>query len=140
MSRPLLLYLVPAILLLPLLACHPLENKKAAESAVTKFHAQLDAEQFHEIYAASSHDFQQASNEPDMTALFQAIHRKLGPIHKSDEAGFFVNYTTGGTMITLTYSTQFASGSGQEQFIWRMEDGQPALVGYHINSKELITR
>src|SRR5579862_5726043 len=131
--------LVAAMLVLCCSACSPIKDKQAAEASVKKFHAQLDAEQYHDIYTNASDDFQKSSTESDMTDLFRAIHRKLGAVQKSDETGFHINYTTDGEIITLNYSTPFVTGSGQEQFVWRVGHGQPFLVGYNVNSKELIT-
>jgi len=45
-----------------------------------------------------------------------------------------------GTRVTLTYETEFANGTGSEEFLWHVHDGQALLFGYHINSKELILK
>lgn len=40
----------------------------------------------------------------------------------------------------VSYETKFASGSGTETFTWRVDGGQLKLVGYHIDSRELIVK
>jgi hypothetical protein len=48
-----------------------------------------------------------------------------------------VNYNNGFGSVTLNYQTQFASGSGTEQFVYRT-GAAPALLGYRINSTDLV--
>jgi hypothetical protein len=121
-----------------LLACSPSKVKRVAEDGVARFHTQLDAEQYHDIYSNASQEFRNADSEVKMTEFFAAVHRKLGPIRSFSEQSFFINYGTSGTIVTLTYSTQFANGNGMEKFIWRVAD-QPLLVGYRIDSPTLVT-
>ena len=40
----------------------------------------------------------------------------------------------------LTYQSQFAKGAASEQFVWRMENGGAALLGYHVNSPLLMAQ
>jgi len=54
--------------------------------------------------------------------------------------GFFENFNTSGTQVRLTYSTKFAAGNGQEEFVWVKNGDGFTLLGYHINSMELITK
>ena len=35
--------------------------------------------------------------------------------------------------------SQFARGPANEQFSWRVEQGAPLLLGYHVNSALLVT-
>lgn len=72
-------------LILLLLACSPSKAKGAAESGVPKFHAQLDAAQYHDIYSQASEEFRKADTEARMTDFFAAVHRKLGPVQSSSE-------------------------------------------------------
>ena len=125
-----------AITVLP--ACSPAKARRAAEDGVAKFHAQLNAEQYHDIYQNASEEFRSADREEKMTGFFAALHRKLGPIHSCDEQQFFINYSTSGTVITLTYRTQFENGNGVERFVWRVSD-QPVLISYQIDSPTLVT-
>lgn len=119
--------------------CSAAKAKKAAESSVQTFHAQLNAAQYHEIYSHASEAFQKSDTEAGVTEFLSAVHRKLGQAKDAQEQTFFVNFGTAGTMVTLTYKTDFDAGSANEQFVWRVGD-QPLLVNYRIDSRALITK
>ncbi len=129
--------LAAAVLILP--ACSPVKAKQLAEAGVTKFHAQLEAEQYQEIFSQASSEFQKSGTEAELMEFFSAVHRKLGGVQNSQEQGFFINYGTAGTMVTLTYKTDFANGQASEQFVWRVGE-QPSLVSYRVDSRALITK
>src|SRR5690242_11010680 len=61
-------------------SCSSAKNKQLAEQAVAQFHAQLDSEQYHAIYAGSDGRLRQASTEAEFVDLLGAIHRKLGRV------------------------------------------------------------
>ena len=119
--------------------CSAGKVKQLAEQSVTKFHSQLDAEQYHEIFSQASTEFQKSATETELSEFFSAVHRKLGNVQNAKEQTFFVNYGTAGTMVTLTYQTDFAAGRASEQFVWRVGD-QPVLVSYRVDSRLLITK
>ena len=120
--------------------CSASKTKALAEGGVTRFHAQLDAEQYHEIYAQASPEFQNSGSEADLTKFFSAVHRKLGKVQRTNEQTFFINFTTSGNIATLTYQTDFSNGSGSEQFTWRVNEKQATLIGYRIDAPALITQ
>jgi uncharacterized protein YcfL len=69
------------VTLFMLIGCASLtKGKGAAESAVNRFHQQLNAEQYDEIYAQSHEKFRSAVKEADSKALFEAVRRKLGNV------------------------------------------------------------
>ena len=120
-------------------ACSPSKANQAAVEGVTKFHGELDAEQYHEIFSQASPEFQKSGTETELTQFFSAVHRKLGNVQNAHEQGFFINFNTGGTIVTLTYQTDFAGDSGAEQFVWRVGD-QPSLISYRVDSRALVTK
>jgi hypothetical protein len=120
-------------------ACSPTRAKRVAEDGVAKFHAQLDGEQYHEIFSHASAEFQKSGTEAELTEFFSAVHRKLGTVSNSQQQTFFINYGTAGTMVTLTYKTEFAHGQAGEQFVWRVGE-EPSLVSYRVDSRALITQ
>lgn len=122
-------------------SCNSGRNKQLAEDGVTQFHSRLNAEQYHSIYTEADDRFRQATSEPDLVALLEAIHRKLGPVRQSHQRTYQVGWFAGqGAQVTLICDTEFENAKGSEQFIWHIRDGQPLLVGYHINSNALILR
>jgi uncharacterized protein DUF3887 len=131
--------LVPA-LALTVASCSIAKYKENAEQAVAKFHQHLNAEEYQEIYKESDPLFKQNVSEPDGTALFGAVHAKLGNVKNATAAGWHVNTTTGGTFVTLQYEVDFSEGKGTEQFAFKMNGNQALLVRYDINSPLLITK
>src|SRR5215470_349104 len=104
------------VLLMP--GCSANKAKKAAEAGVIAFHSQLNATQYHDIYSQASEEFQKSGTEPELTEFFAAVHKKLGQVKDAKEQRFFVNFSTGGTAVTLTYQTDFDGGQATEQFVW----------------------
>lgn len=128
---------VLAIALMP--GCSATKAKKGAEASVATFHSQLNSEQYHDIYSHASEAFQKSATEAEITEFLSAVHRKLGHAKDTNEKTFFVNFGTAGTMVTLTYETQFDDGAASEQFVWRV-GSEPVLVNYRIDSRALITK
>jgi hypothetical protein len=115
------------------------KGKPSAERAVTKFHQQLDAEQYHDIYAAAPQGFRDGGPEDRCARFLQVVHHKLGEVRESNQTGFFFNINTEGTWIKLNYRTEFRNGMADEQFIWKVSGDQALLYRYDINSTELVT-
>jgi len=122
-------------------ACRSTKNINVAKQAVEQFHSQLDSERYNALYAAADDKFHNVMTEPDFTKLLSAVHRKLGTVQRSILRNTGVAWNAGqGATVTLAYDTTFAAGSGTEQFIWHISDNRATLYGYHINSKELVTK
>ena len=109
-----------------------------AERAVPKFHSMLDAGNFVQIYASCSEDLKSRSSQQDFVAFLEGVRSRLGASASSKRRGWRVDYRPAGTFITLTYTTRYAQGEAQEQFVFRMKDNRALLAGYHINSNALI--
>lgn len=121
-------------------SCSFKESKDAGEKAVAQFHDQFNNEKYQDIYSAADDRFKKASTQQEILDLFQAVHRKLGTVKNSSEAGWHVNSNTFETVVDLTYQTEFVEGKGVEQFVYSVKDGKATLLGYHINSPTLITK
>src|SRR5215510_4002215 len=100
-------------------ACAIAKHKENAEKGVTRFHQQLNDEQYHEIYVQSDKLFQESASEADMVALLGAVHAKLGTVKFAAPQGWHVNATPTGTFVTLGYDVDFSEGKGQEEFIFK---------------------
>ncbi|HTD29723.1 MAG TPA: DUF4019 domain-containing protein [Xanthomonadaceae bacterium] len=128
-----------ALILLVLLACATAgcsmsADTTAAEVNVDKFHAMLDAGQFTEIYAGSSAEMKKLSTEQATVTYLTSVHSQLGAYRSSKQQNWRVNYDTKGSFITLTYKTTYAAGDADEQFIFLIQAGTPALYGYKVSS------
>lgn len=113
---------------------------KLADAAVADFHQKLDAEDYHSIYVSSDPAFQQSGSEQQMNEFLGAVHQKLGAVQEAKKTNLFLNTTTSGTFARVTYQTRFASATATETFTWRMSLNGMKLVGYNIDSRELVTK
>ena len=125
---------------LSLTGCGMIKGKEAAEKAVTEFHERLDRGAYHDIYTAAHAEFKAATTEQDFSAILEAMHRKLGAVQSVATTGWNANSVNLKTNIVLGCKTKFAQGEGVETFTFRIEGDRPVLLGYDINSKELITK
>jgi hypothetical protein len=115
------------------------QAKGAAEAGAAQFHQMLDAGRFHDIYAGTSDDFRRVTTEAEFGRLLQMIHERLGAVRQTSESDWRVNFSGGSDMVVLHYATQFASGRGSEEFVYRVSGGSARLAGYHLNSTDLLT-
>jgi hypothetical protein len=53
--------------------------------------------------------------------------------------GWNDNVTTGGHFVTVNYAANYARGTAQESFVYRLDGTSAVLAGYHINSTALIS-
>jgi len=128
-------------LLLPLLAgCGMHQDLNKTDAAVSKFHEQLDAGSFAQIYADSDDAMKKAASEARLTDLLSAVNRKLGHVKKADRQGFFVNWNTSGKFVRVNYKTQFDADTADEEFVFHVSSNRVSLAGYHINSDALIVK
>ena len=129
-----------AALVILLAGCSMSADTKMAEGAVERFHTMLDAGQFQDIYAESADDLKKVTTQEKLTALLEAVHRKLGVMKSSMKQSWNVNYHTSGTFITLVYATVYQGGDAREQFMYRLEGADAKLAGYYINSDALVLK
>jgi hypothetical protein len=123
-----------------LASCSMSKDTELAAAQIPAFHKELDAGAFQHLYASSSSDLQKAATEADFVKLLDAVNRKLGKVKTSTQKTWNVASTTSGTFVTLVQTTQFERGPGDEQFVYRIDNGMAKLAGYHINSIALVSQ
>ena len=121
-------------------ACGFAEGKDAAEKAMDQFHQQFNGEQYSEIYAGADAQFKRATTEAALTQLLQAVRRKIGTFKQARQTNFNIVSGTNGTSVTMVYASEFAQGSATEQFMYTIVGSKGVLVGYNINSPDLILK
>lgn len=131
-----------SVIALALLAtgCGARKDLANSDVAVAKFHAQLDAGNFDQIYADSGQAMKSATTKDKLVSLLDAIHRKLGNVKSTNRQGFNINWGTIGKTVRVKYSTQFDSDTAAEEFVFLVNGNELQLVGYHINSDVLVTK
>ena len=132
-------YLMPFSAAAMLAGCGVKESIEHASVEVDAFHKDLDAGNWQDVWTHADPQLRQASQRDQFEKLMEAIHRKLGRVRSSKQAGWNANTTTGGSFVTLTMQTAFEKGTGVETFVFRKDDGgKLALVGYNIQSQDMM--
>jgi hypothetical protein len=120
-----------------LTACSAPADIGSASFAGKKFHDHYDQQNFSAIYNEADPKFRAAVKQDALNSLLARVHDKLGNVTDTTRTGFNVNYNFGGSTITITYSTKFQSGEGQERFIWLKSGDDLRLLNYNIKSAAL---
>jgi hypothetical protein len=132
-------YLAPIVAVAMLGGCGLKESFKDADTAVARFHAALDAEQWQAIWTMTAPQMRQQTKQADFQRMLEAVHRKLGKVRQTKQVGWNSMAGTSGSTLTLTMETAFEHGSGTEQFVYMRVADQPLkLAGYNIQSQEMM--
>ena len=138
MNRNILFAIVPCLLLS---GCgDTIHGKSVAEPQIAAFHQNLDARRFEEIYSAASPEFRRAAPKEKVFALFSAIGEKLGKVQAASTTSWNVRTFNFVTTVVLVEGTRFEHGAGTETFTFRVDGDKASLVGYNINSLDMLTR
>lgn len=133
--------LIVAMLLVAGLGCKTMtEGKPAAEKAVTRFHQMLAEEKYDEIYDQSAQQMKDATTKEDLEKLFRSVNTKLGKVTSTQNQTWKVGNFNLVSTVQLVQATQFEKGKGTESFTFVIEGSDAKLMGYHINSMDLITQ
>lgn len=116
------------------------KDKKAAEQGVADFHKLYNDGKLTEIYAAGHSKLKSATSEKQFLEFVGAVRRKFGKMTRTANEGFNVRTFNLTTTIVLTRTTTFEQGTGTETFTYEMAGDKPVLLGYNINSKDLIVK
>ena len=110
-----------------LAACSMPGDAKVAEQEVPRFHQQLDAGKFADIYQAAAVELKSVSSEMEFVEFLGVVHRKLGNTRSAEPQGWNVNSTNSGTFVTLNYKTAYAEGEATERFVYRVQGNVAVL-------------
>ena len=117
----------------------PTQGKEIAEPEVAKFRALMQAREFARLYDSTGDEFKAATSREQGIALFSAVHRKLGPLESARQVNSAVN-TRDVTTVVLIYASDYRDGDATETFTYQVEGGKAQLVGYNIQSLEMLIR
>src|ERR1700678_4554653 len=105
---------------------------RLSDDAVHHFHSQLDSQAYDDIVGNSDEAFQNSANHDELTKFLSGVHSKLGSSHGFTRTNIFVNATTNGTFIKVTYQSRFDQGNPTESFTWKKANGGLKLVRYDV--------
>lgn len=121
--------------------CGGLVNGKgAAEDAIARFHASYNENKLDEIWQNASPKFRDALSKKKYDEFIGAVRRKLGKVKSSSSAGWNVRSINGNTTAVMTQKTIFENGKGTEKFTFAVDGDDAVLVGYNIQSMDLIAK
>lgn len=123
---------------LVVVSCNPVKSTTEAEKAATEFHTLFNAEDYEKIYDSAHSDFKSSQPKTATIDFIRSVREKLGAVKSTSRTAWQANSYNLKTNVVLSYSTEFQHGSGIETFTYRISDGTATLLGWHINSKDLI--
>jgi hypothetical protein len=126
-------------ILLGLGGCGMSAAKAKAGTAMEAFHEQLNAGDFEAIWNSTDDTFRNATSRPTFEKIEAAVHRKLGRVLRTTDAGWRMQSFNFKSSIVLQQKTVFEHGSGTETFTFVIHGDEVKLAGYYINSTELVT-
>jgi hypothetical protein len=112
--------------------CSAKQDVETAQTEVGRFHKMFDAGQYAEIYAMSGPEIRQDKSEVEWNAMLAGVHNLYGNVTEAKSVGFNVNYSTGGSRVSLVYDTKFAHANGREEFVYDLEGKKVTLAGWNI--------
>jgi hypothetical protein len=116
------------------------KGKQAAEQGVADFHKLYNDGKLVEIYTAGHPKLKSSTTEKEFLEFAGAVHRKLGKVIQTSNTRSDIRSHNFTTTVVLTQNTKFAQGQGTETFTFQMDGEKAILVGYNINSKDLILK
>ncbi len=116
------------------------KDKAAATAAIAHFHDLYNQGKADDLWKAADAKFQAAAPQSKFTELAGAMLRKLGPVKSTANTGWSVNNVNLVTTVAMTQETVFEQGNGTETFTFKMADGQAVLLGYNIQSNDLLVK
>jgi hypothetical protein len=119
--------------------CGMAAAKAKAEAAMETFHEQLSAGDFDAIWRTTDDTFRNVTSRLDFEKVEAAVHRKLGRVVRTTDAGWRMQTFNFKSSIVLHQKTVFEHGSGTETFTLVINGDEVKLAGYYINSMELVT-
>jgi hypothetical protein len=112
-------------------------NYRLSTRAVDLLHRRLNQADYETICGEATDEFRSAGKREDQIKFLEMVHQKMGNSGKKSPKGFHVNWQNGQVTVNEVFDTQFALGQAEESFIWVIDQDQPRLQSYHIDSPNL---
>lgn len=92
---------------------------------------------YDQIYDEATDEFRRSGTREDLMHFFEKVYDKMGSAGEPNSPGFHVNWRNGVVWVDQTFNTQFLKGQAQEYFVWKIQQDQPRLYNYRIDSPNL---
>jgi hypothetical protein len=116
------------------------QGKAAGEKAVADFHALYNQGKVEDIWKEADPKFRRTTTKQQYDDLMGAVQRKLGNVVSTANNGWQVRSFNLTTSVLLAQNTTFEHGQGTESFTFALNGTNAVLVGYNIQSMDLITK
>jgi len=117
-----------------------IKAKAASEAAIHHFHQLLSDGKFEDIWEEASPKFRNASKKEKYDEFMSALQRKLGKVKSTSNVSWKVSTYNLTTTVLMTQKTVFEKGEGTESFTFEIDGDKAVLVGYNVQSMDLITK
>lgn len=119
--------------------CGVSTSRQQAAAAIDVFHNELNAGDFDAIWNGADDQFRETVSRQSYDKFVGAVHRKLGRALRTSNQNWSVRSLNLRTSIVLVQHTEFEYGKGTETFTFSVRGDSVKLVGYHIESMDLVT-
>lgn len=107
----------------------------------TAMHTRMAQGDLAGIYNTADDGYRKAITREKSDGLFSAVARKLGTPQDCKQGNTNLQVPTWGTTLTSVCQTRFSkNATAVETFTWAKSGDQYRLLGYHINSDDLMER
>jgi hypothetical protein len=119
--------------------CSSSADVATARMGIARFRELMEAQQFHQIYEEASDELKKKTQEQQFVRVLTAFRGKLGGVRVTEDNAMRVTFRPSGTLVELAFKTEFERGSGIETFAYNVVQGSAWLVGYRVDSADLVT-
>ncbi len=116
------------------------KGKATSETAIAHFQELYNQGKLEGIWNEADPRFRAASTRQKYDEFLGAVLRKLGKVVSTSNAGWNVKSFNLKTTVSMTQNTIFEYGQGTESFTFAVDGTNAVLLGYNIQSMDLITK
>lgn len=130
--------LLAAGLGLILAGCSVGSDTDKAQEGIAAVHRAFSGGDFASVYDGSAPDMKSSISRENFVKTFSGVYGATGPYQSGKTTGWKVNYGTDGNYVVLNHDAKFRNGTGNEEFVFRVKDGQALLAGYHVKTDVVV--
>jgi hypothetical protein len=116
------------------------EGKATGERAIAHFHDLYNQGKIDDIWSEADSQFRNASPKMKYEEFMGAVQRKLGKVTSCSNVTWRVQSFNMKTSVLMKQQTVFENGKGTESFNFGLDGTNAVLLGYNLQSMDLITK
>jgi hypothetical protein len=115
-------------------------GKPAAEAAIQRFHQAYNEGRIDDNWNEADARFRNATTRQKYDLFMGALQKKLGKVTSTSNVQWKVSTENLKTSVVMVQKTVFESGEGTETFTFAIDGKQATLIGYFVQSMDLVTK